>query len=381
LKAYILKWKFILYHTSDMAGRFRVVSEAVLAPAPVPVPEPVTPAPIQADIGAATNPIPIAVDEPDEDDEKPPLGKVPRRDGRHTDPADPERRSYENPEGRYDANWLRERLNRIRRANSDPYYKLAVGVASGSGRTVLELVADVVPPPVDPAEAALDAVVAALPRPLQQPQPQPQSTPLRASGSPAKPEPLDEYDTELYVPPPVRPESAPNVRVNARWVNRPENLGELVFNETMQGALDRSMADIQQWCGIYNVSLHQFVISPLVQTFFYDLVAANLRIKEIGAPRRNEQPRTLMPLKKRERLNALLMLKQTRVNPYDPHGVVGIEGQMHTLITGGHKRRALTRDEGLHHPSLSYAERRVYVRTGRDQLELDQDEEFTRLAL
>jgi hypothetical protein len=376
---------------AQQRGGFRVISEEITARAPPPAPES-----IQADIGQAATPIvvggepPVAAPPPAKPaapaspkapavaktpDKSSGLGRVPRQDGRYSTAENPAQRSYENPEGLYDERWLKERLDRIARAGTDPYYKLVSNVAGRTGRTVLELVREVVPV-VTEAEQRERALLEAVARQQQQPQAA-QLIPPSPGGSMGD-------DVDVLQEPAVKaePESAPNKRMHSQWINHPENLGRIVFNETMLAGLDQAMDDIRNWSQVTNVSLHQFVISPAIQSQFYKLVASIIRINEIGTPRRNEHPHILLPRKRRDRLNALEAIKQVRVNPYDPHGEVSVEGDMARLVLPmppwGPKqpRRGLTRDQLLHHPSLSYEERRKFARTGEEQLRLDQDEVF-----
>jgi hypothetical protein len=110
------------------------------------------------------------------------------------------------------------------------------------------------------------------------------------------------------------PGSAGKPAVNTRWMSLPENFGYIFFRETLQSAVDQSLADIAGFCKKGQVPLMYMVTNDRISSFFFDLIASNFRIFEIQSFRRNEEFRLLRAMQTR-RLE--LLLKFTTLQ-YDP---------------------------------------------------------------
>ncbi len=86
-----------------------------------------------------------------------------------------------------------------------------------------------------------------------------------------------------------------NKSYDSEWLNKPENSGVIIYNAKMNAACNLALSLVRERSGLRDVEIEHLMQSSEVAPFFAQYVAAILRDNEVQTPRRNEEPRTLLP--------------------------------------------------------------------------------------
>jgi hypothetical protein len=328
---------------------------------------------------------------------------VPRRDGTYDSGRDPNERAWENPRNQHDPRWMAERLQRRIAVSQNPYYRAAAEVAARSSRRVEDLLDPLVPPhaytdaqtlrqlhqqvvnlATNPAVvqgetqrrlADAQARVQELTRQLEEER-------LRnANPSGVKLEPIPSPGGTAS-PPVLQSSALPNnnvsgtdgphnPHVSASWLNRPENNGYVIWNEALRAAMGSALSEVRTWSRQSHVSLHQLITSPSVDSDFFDLAGAILRLREVMAPRREEHPKELIPALKRVKVNALTRLQFIQVSILDPQAPVTYDQNI--SVAEARKRPF---DSVLYDSRVSGDVRVAVAKNGSEMLEARRQQEF-----
>lgn len=236
-------------------------------------------------------------------------GHIPAADGRMHDERDPQRPAYENSENRYGREWLDRKIQLKMHLNRDPYYFLARQVAGETGRTAEDLIEDPLQyakPRQRPRKRAREPAPAPAHVPVPVPEPPEEvlsEEPSEYAGSPTKiNQPIGANIDELR--------KYADTLVDLRWAKLPEHIGVVFFRENLQAAVDWALYEIYTRSGQRDVTLFDLVTNPVVQTAFFRLVAVTLRINELETPRRNDNPKVILPMLLRRRLALLLRFQK-----------------------------------------------------------------------
>jgi len=237
-------------------------------------------------------------------------GHILRSDGRLHDSDN--KRIYENKENRYGKEWLDKKIQLKQHLNRDPYYYLARQVAGCTGRTADDLIEDplqharptvkrlkpVVTPPIVAAVATVPVVEEE--DEIEEEEDDEES----AMGSP------DKISQPLIGANIAELRTYASTATNIRWAQLPEHIGMIFFKENLQAAVDWTLYEIFAKCGQQDVTLLDLITSPMVQTAFFRLVATTMRINELQTPRRNDNPKVMLPILRAQRLELLLQFRK-----------------------------------------------------------------------